>query len=246
MPAVIPLAIVAAGAVGSAIAGHEAAGAATTGANINAKATGDAAKLQADANAATLKYEQGQADQTQQNFNTTQHANYDQWAARQGRLSAYGQLFGAPAQEIPGYVQPTTLGSMATAPTAGPTPPGGTGSTPSTADPITAQLQANYKALGLTPTGRGTGPTDIAYYADQIKATGGLTDANNKFWFGPGGRIALDAAKAGGGGAASGSPTAAPLTSLGAGLQPLVQPVAGNLTMPTVGSLGSYFSMGAR
>lgn len=62
---------------------------------------------------------------------------------------------------------------------------------------ITAANLANYKALGLTPSGRGTGPTDSAYYDDEIAATGGLTDANKKFWFGPNGRIALDAAKAG-------------------------------------------------
>lgn len=62
---------------------------------------------------------------------------------------------------------------------------------------ITAGLDANYKALGLTAGGRGSGPTDRAYYADQIAATGGLTEANKGYWFGTNGRIASDAAKAG-------------------------------------------------
>lgn len=62
---------------------------------------------------------------------------------------------------------------------------------------ISAANLANYKALGLTPSGRGTGPTDSAYYDEQIAATGGLTDANKAYWFGPNGRIAQDAAKAG-------------------------------------------------
>jgi hypothetical protein len=76
---------------------------------------------------------------------------------------------------------------------------------------ITARIAQNYKDLGLTPTGPGSGPTDAAYYATQDAATGGLTDANNNYWFGPTGRIATDAAKAGLKGTPStASPSASP------------------------------------
>jgi hypothetical protein len=74
---------------------------------------------------------------------------------------------------------------------------------------ITARIAANYKSLWLTPTGAGSGPTDIGYYGDRVAETGGLTDANNRYWFGPTGRIATDAAKAGLTGAPStGAPSA--------------------------------------
>src|SRR5213596_3486801 len=42
-------------------------------------------------------------------------------------------------------------------------------------DYIVEQLTLFYKFLGLVPTGRGTGPTDIAYYAEVVAQTGGWT-----------------------------------------------------------------------
>jgi hypothetical protein len=93
---------------------------------------------------------------------------------------------------------------------------GGTAGVPVSAD-ISAANLANYKALGVSPTGRGTGPTDSAYYDEQIAATGGLTDANKAYWFGPGGRIALDMQKAGVKATPGAvSPTTAPTTPPGA------------------------------
>ena len=47
---------------------------------------------------------------------------------------------------------------------------------------ITQQLQALYGSLGKTPTGPGSGPTDIAYYAQQIANTGGWTGGNISYW----------------------------------------------------------------
>lgn len=88
------------------------------------------------------------------------------------------------------------LPASAGAPSAGASSGGQSRGVPVSADISAADL-ANYKALGLTPSGRGTGPTDSAYYDEEIAATGGLTDANKAYWFGPTGRIATDAQKAG-------------------------------------------------
>jgi hypothetical protein len=62
---------------------------------------------------------------------------------------------------------------------------------------LTQRVLDNYKALGLTPTGPGTGPTDSAYFADKYAATGGSNPDNDSYWFGPNGRIAKEAAQAG-------------------------------------------------
>jgi uncharacterized membrane protein YgcG len=62
---------------------------------------------------------------------------------------------------------------------------------------ITQKILDNYKALGLTPTGSGTGPTDTAYFAEKYAATGGSTPDNDSYWFGPNGRIAKEARQAG-------------------------------------------------
>lgn len=58
-------------------------------ANTATNAANYAAKLQADANAATLKFNQEQADRDQRNAEQIQRANYDQWAANTQNL--YGQ-----------------------------------------------------------------------------------------------------------------------------------------------------------
>jgi hypothetical protein len=62
---------------------------------------------------------------------------------------------------------------------------------------ITQKILDNYKALGLTPTGAGTGPTDTAYFAEKYAQTGGSTPDNDSYWFGPNGRIAKEARQAG-------------------------------------------------
>lgn len=47
---------------------------------------------------------------------------------------------------------------------------------------ITEQLTALYASLHVAPTGRGTGATDIAYYADNVAATGGWQGGNAGYW----------------------------------------------------------------
>lgn len=77
-------------------------------------------------------------------------------------------------------------------------------------DYIRARLTDYYKTLGLTPSARGSGSTDIEYYIDQVLATGGWTAKNAKgennigYWQG---RIAADAGKGGSGSAGGMSPS---------------------------------------
>jgi hypothetical protein len=80
---------------------------------------------------------------------------------------------------------------------------------------LTAKLTNYYKSLGLTPTEPGTGPTDIAYMAQQYAATGGSNPGNDAYWLdtGPNGRITQELDKAGvkyGQPSAAAPPTAAP------------------------------------
>jgi hypothetical protein len=62
---------------------------------------------------------------------------------------------------------------------------------------ITQKILDNYKSLGLTPSGAGSGPTDTAYFAEKYAQTGGSTPDNDSYWFGPNGRIAKEARQAG-------------------------------------------------
>jgi len=62
---------------------------------------------------------------------------------------------------------------------------------------IRAQLLNFYQQQGMQPTGPGSGPTDIAYYAQKIAETGGWTPQNASYWQG---RIPQDVQRASGGG----------------------------------------------
>jgi hypothetical protein len=73
---------------------------------------------------------------------------------------------------------------------------------------VQSQLANWYASQGLTPTGPGTGPTDIAYYTDKILETGGWTNQTGKgedninYWTS---RIPQDLAEAGRGGGGAGA-----------------------------------------
>lgn len=86
-----------------------AGGAALGGSVIQARAAGKAAKLESQGADKTLLFQREQAARDQANFDATQKANYDQWAAREGRIGSLGELLGMAPRQIPGYV-PTTAG----------------------------------------------------------------------------------------------------------------------------------------
>jgi len=131
---------------------------------------------------------------------------------------------------------------------------GSSAGVPVSAD-ITAADLANYKALGLNPTGRGTGATDSAYYDEQIAGTGGLTDANKGYWFGPTGRIATDYTKGGGtlrpgasapsvvGGSNAAPPITPPVTTGGATAQ--MKAPDGSVQTVKQADVAHYQSLGA-
>ncbi len=209
MPAAIaiPLALAGGTAAAGVIGGALSSSAARDAANTQAAAASHAADLTSKAASDTLAFQKTQAAQDQANFNTTQQANYNQWVPKEQQLSSLGTLVGLPARNIPAYQQTANvLGGSAPSGTA--TTASGTASpTGNPTDPsaIAAQLTANYKSLGVAPTGPGTGPTDLSYYATQIANTGGLTPQNSAYWFGPSGRIASDLSKASVGGGLSGT-----------------------------------------
>lgn len=89
------------------IAGAMAAGATIYAAHKQSNSADKAAQLQSQANTQALDFEKQQAQQEQANYEAAQKGNYDQWRAREERVSQLGPLVGLPARQIPDYV-PTT------------------------------------------------------------------------------------------------------------------------------------------
>ncbi len=215
-----------AGVIGAKIA----SGASEKAADTQSQAASHAADLQSQAAKDALAFQQRQAAQDQSNFETTQKANYNQWLPHEQRMSSLGQLVGLSPRDIPAYVPSSNvLGSSQTAPTSGPT---ATGQAPS-GDAVTQAILDNYKALGVAPTGPGTGPTDIAYMVKAAKESLAAGERPLSYWLGPQGRIAQELAKSSGGGGTSAK--ASTPASLGSYVSPMMAPpVTGNLQMPTV------------
>jgi hypothetical protein len=172
---------------GTVLAQQGQSAAATTAAN----ALEYSANLQDAANQRAEVFSRQQAENSFANSEVTRQANYNQWAAREARVSSLGQALGLSARDIPAYV-----------PGVDPNYTGGSSGSSSSSVPlssdITDALTKNYQSLGATPTGPGTGPTDLSYFAQRIADTGGLTPQNTAYWFGPNGRIAQELQKAGG------------------------------------------------
>lgn len=118
-PLVAVAAISAAGAVtGAGIQSH----AAGSAADKQTQAANHAADVQGQSAHEALDFTKQQAERDQANFETTQKANYGQYAARQGRLSSLDQLVGLPARDIPAYVPTTQPASAITSPPPRPQP----------------------------------------------------------------------------------------------------------------------------
>jgi hypothetical protein len=83
---------------------HTTAGAQESAAATQAAAQKYASDRTAEANAATLAFEKDQAAKQLATQNAIQQANYQQWAAREQRLSNFGSMLGLPARDIPAYV----------------------------------------------------------------------------------------------------------------------------------------------
>lgn len=92
------------GGIGSMFGGKAQADAASRAAEAQTKAATYAANVQAQSAAKALEFQKQQAAQDLMRADATQRGNYDQWAARQGRLSTLGQMVGMQPFQIPGYV----------------------------------------------------------------------------------------------------------------------------------------------
>lgn len=246
---------------GAAVYGaNKQAGAAQDAARLQTDAANHSADLQSKSTADALAFQKQQAENEWLNSQNTQRANYDQSKARYGSIagvaSQYGLNLGAMPDYAPGIdphytggggmgpgsIQSVVGGTSAPGQTDPNAPAPGTiaGATPGGGDPILDAVAANYKSLGVTPTGPGTGPTDAAYMAQKIKETGGLTPQNTSYWFGTGGRIAQELAKAKGGAAQKAGTIAAASPYMSA---PTMSAPAVNTAIPSPyqpGTIGAY------
>lgn len=134
--AAIMLASAGVSAVSQAYGAHKAASGANYAADLQAKATQDA-----------LTFQREQSVKDQANFEQTQHANYDQWAAgqemnydqyaaREGRIGQLGDLLGMGPRQIPALKIPPYVSSGSSGPTGATT----------TGKPGAAQFIAQYQA----------------------------------------------------------------------------------------------------
>lgn len=131
------------GLFGSLFGAHMASSAATKSAQIQADAQLKAQQLQAKSAADALAFTKQQAQQTYLTDETNRRANYDQWAAREGRLGSVEDLLGYGPRNTPAYVAGVDP-HFATAPAA---PPPAGYVRPATLPTYAANTGSN----GLTP-----------------------------------------------------------------------------------------------
>lgn len=147
-PLVAAAAVTAAGAItGGALSSH----AAGSAADKETQAANTASAAQAKTAADALAFQKSQAAQDLITANATQKANYDQWAAKEGRLSNLSALTGGGTFKIPDYVPIPTGGAApvaSAAPNVSPIPGVGlnAGAQPATPSPYTTTM-----AQAMTP-----------------------------------------------------------------------------------------------
>lgn len=132
------------------------------------------------ANQKALDFQQQQALADYQQREAANRANYEQWKAKEQRLSQIGQMLGLPPRSIPDYVplpQPNYSGGaggtqQSSAPSSSQQQGGGSQvPLPQGIDP---RLGALYQQYGVTPGDRGSGPADWQYYQyDAVKNANG-------------------------------------------------------------------------
>jgi hypothetical protein len=147
MPPIVAAAAVAAGGAiaGGALSAH----ASNKAADTQTQAANHAADVQAKAAADALAFQKAQAAQDLITANATQKANYDQWAAKEGRLSRLSSFTGGGTFDIPAY-SPIPSAAPASAPTAAPaayTPP------PTTPAPSAQPSYTTTMAHAMMPNG---------------------------------------------------------------------------------------------
>lgn len=110
MPALLALpafwgAVAAGGSAAAGIYGaNKQAGAAEDAAQLQTQAANHGADVQKQSADAALAFQKQQSAQDLANAQAASRGNYDQWAAKQGRLSTLGQMVGLKPFQIPNYV----------------------------------------------------------------------------------------------------------------------------------------------
>lgn len=152
MPAAVAIPLITAGigATTTAIGAKLSSNAARDAANAQVQAANKAAELQAQSNAQALEFQKQQAAQDLTTANATQQANYNQWAARERRLSNFGAALGLSPRDIPAY-QPIPNASSGTS-----------GAKPTNSGP--SQWTAEFVAQQLRETGQDPSPQNVQYF----------------------------------------------------------------------------------
>lgn len=141
------------------------------GAHKQTDAANHAADLQSNASQQALTFQRDQSLKDQANFESTQHANYDQWAAREGRIGQLGELIGMGPRNIPAY-RSTSTGA-----------PGSTGSATTGGKPGAEQFIAQYQADPRHSPSEGVQPLYQALKANGFNVSPymyGSTPSNNE------------------------------------------------------------------
>ncbi len=246
MPAPVIAAIITAAATtgGTLYAAHKESEAA----NLSAAATRDATAAQTAANDKALAFQQQQAENAWRSGEADRQATYNQWRARENRISTAGQWLGLPGRDIPDYVpgiDPNFTGPAAPAVAAGAAPTAAGAPTAGAAlagmpNGIDPRLAAEYAKYHITPGAPGSGLSDWQYWNNKI------TTGDAGYFLGR-----LDSDLAGNGPDARGSsaaaaPRLAAPMSAGAYLAPSMQStslIAPALPLPMYRySPGSYFA----
>lgn len=173
----MPLAAAAAISAGAAIYGaHKQSSAARSASHDQIAAAANAANLQKQSSDEALSYERDQAAEDKRRYDESQQRNYEQYLRRYRAAQALGKTINFDMPDAPDYYT-----SKASGPGGGPSiaalmggggPPGSApppSGNPMDRDYIKQQVTAELAKHGQKPTGRGTGPGDVEYWADQIQ-----------------------------------------------------------------------------
>lgn len=167
--ALISLAAAAATSGAAVYSANKQAGAAHEAATTTSQAATHSADLQSKAASDALAFSKQQAEVDARNQEQARKANYDQWAAREQRLSSFGQMLGLPSRDIPAYQASNdpnyTPGSPA------PTIPSTIGAAAGKASPV---ANGDYQAFFNSLTGgKPLDQKGLLALAPQIEAVGG-------------------------------------------------------------------------
>ena len=168
MPAAILIPLIAAGATaaGTVVAAKMASGANRDAAKLTTDSANHAADLQTQSAKDALDFQKSQAAQDLVTHNATAKANYDQWAAREKRISSLGSALGLAPRDIPAFVPTPGPASSATSAAN----PSGTGGVNPSGNGLPQPT-----ASDLTPPPQNATPDQVGHFVASYFASKGVT-----------------------------------------------------------------------